>query len=60
MKCPYCNAENTEQAMVCKKCYAVIPKILSESTNENSVQDRENKESEGETLRARHKKRSDN
>lgn len=56
-KCPYCHAENAEQAEVCKKCFAALPKNLSENTNENGETDRESKE--GEPLQIRKKKRSD-
>lgn len=48
-KCPYCNAENADQAEVCVKCYAAIPQNLSENTKKNSESDRE----------TRNKKRSD-
>lgn len=41
MKCPYCNAENTEQDKVCKKCFAALTKNLSDNTKENSDTDRD-------------------
>lgn len=59
-KCPYCNAENTEQAEVCKKCFAALPQNLSDNTKDISEKDKDNKANDGETLRVRNRKRSDN
>ena len=59
-KCPYCGNENSNDAVVCGKCYAGFPieKIVSEETNTISESDADaNKDSE--TLRVSRKKKKE-